>query len=166
MSIFSKLSSLSSQEKKRNKKYHIGFLAIGTRESGKAKKGCLNGQKKKSFSSSLQYFESHRQSKFWQQYCCVYGTALGAILKHDSCGLRGLPSELVAHVGEWIYGHSRCPKLDNKFPWRIYWYDSQQDIYCCCWGNKFSQFSRGTVAAIAFSLPIEQRVWWFNDYGF
>ena len=38
MSIFSKLSSLSSEEKKRNKKYHIGFLAIGTRESGKAKK--------------------------------------------------------------------------------------------------------------------------------
>ena len=50
MSIFSKLSSLSSEEKKRNKKYHIGFLAIGTRESGKAKKGCLNGQKKKSHS--------------------------------------------------------------------------------------------------------------------
>ena len=111
----------------------------------------------KSFSSSLQYFESHRQSKFWQQYCSVYGTALGAILKHDSCGLRGLPSELVAHVGEWIYGHSRCPKLDNKFPWRIYWYDSQQDIYCYCWGNKFSQFSRGTVAAVALFVQFTYR---------
>ena len=66
-----------------------------------------------SFDNNIVAFMEQHWGLFWNMIRAVLGAC-----------------HLVAHVGEWIYGHSRCPKLDNKFPWRIYWYDSQQDIYC------------------------------------